>query len=300
MKAYLNVYWDQMIDGRYGAFLQFETPEGERLEGVPVEDVLPPECRDQARDPKEARDFFQALSHWLISDAHIRQQLRKAKGHSRENPLHIAPPPVDLAHFGMLDAAGVVDAARVRAVVALIARFWAEPPQPGLLDRLFAHTQDLQLIEARLVALYRFRDLPQDAEQLKLAKALLPPECREGGSIIADGQIEIALRWLKRNSGGALKQDALLWSLNLRELGLVTPDGRLNEDAARAASEFIWARRDQAPDFGTLKEHLAGFRAAPAPSQAETHRQAEQTAAARKIAKARKQAKLNRKRGRRR
>jgi len=301
MKAYLNVYWDRLESFEYGAFLQFETPDGEKLEGILIEDVIPLECRDQAHDPVEAIEFVKLISYWLVPAAFIRKQMRRAKGRSEADPHEATLPPVDLAHFGMVVADGEPDRTRVRAIVSLIARFWHEKPELGLFERLFDSTDDLALIEKRLVAFYRYRDLPRDNDRLKLGQLLLPPECRDGSKILEDGQFETALRWLKRGgASGPTRQDNLTWNLNLRELGLVdVASGRLNETAAQTASDFIWEHRDDTPDFQRLKIHLARFQTAPIRSGAALHRKAEKNAAAAKLSRTRKQNKIKRKRGRR-
>jgi len=301
MKAYLNVYWDRLESGECSAFLQFETPDGERLKGILIEDVIPLECRGQAHEPAEAIEFVKLISYWLTPAAFIREQMRRAKGRPEANPHETTLPPVDLAHFGMVVAGGEPDRARVRNIVSLIARFWHENPELGLFDRLFDNTGDLALIEKRLVAFYRYRDLPRDDDRLKLGQLLLPPECRDGSRILEDGQFETALRWLKRGgASGPTRQDNLTWNLNLRELGLVdVASGRLNEAAAGAASDFIWEHRDEVPEFQKLKTHLARFQTAPVRSGAALHRKAEKNAAAAKLSRTRKQNKIKRKRGRR-
>ena len=302
MRAYLNVYWDKLESGGYGAFLQFEKPDGERFPGILIEDVMPSECRGQAQEPKEAIEFVKLISYWLVPAAFLHNQMRHAKGYSKSNSLESTLPPIDLVHYGMVNTDKNIAPARVREIVALIARFWLENPELGLLDRLFESTDDLVLIEKRLIAFYRYRDLPRDDDRLKLGKLLLPPECRDGSIILADGQFEIALRWLKRGgASGPTRQDNLMWNLNLRELGLVDPaSGCLNEEAAQAASDFIWEHRADTPNFQRLKTHLARFQVAPVRSGAELYRKAGRTAASAKLAKARKQNKINRKRGRRR
>lgn len=301
MKAYLNVYWDKLESGGYGAFLQFEKPDGERFPGILIEDVMPSECRGQAQEPKEAIEFVKLISYWLVPAAFLRNQMRRAKGYSKSNPLESTLPPIDLVHYGMVDTDENIAPARVREIVALIARFRLENPELGLLDRLFEKTDDLALIEKRLVAFYRYRDLPYDDDRLKLGKLLLPPECRDGSRILEDGQFETALRWLKRGgASGPTRQENLMWNLNLRELGLVDPaSGHVNETAAQAASDFIWEHREDTPDFQRLKTHLASFQISPVCSGAELHRKAEKQAAVAKLVKARKQNKINRKRGRR-
>ena len=298
MHAYLNVYWNKLSTGKHGAFLQFETPDGTRSDGILIEDVLPIECRNQAQAPKEALEFVRLLGFWLVPAAFLQQQMRRAGEQYETQPHKASLPPVDLVHFGMVDADGVINPSRVRAVITLIAKLWPEAPEMGLLDRLFSMSDDLTVIEVRLVAFYRYRDLPRDDDRATLSKLLLPPECRDGQRILKDGELEIALHWLKRDVRGSLNQDGLLWNLNLRELGLVGPDGCLNEGATRAASDYIWVHRDIAPDFRALKAHLADYRLLPT-SRPDDHGQTSKTIAAGRLAKARKQTNLNRKRGRR-
>lgn len=297
MKAFINVYWGEDGNGNHGAYIGFETPDKTRLGGVLVEDVLPFECRGQACDPKEALDFFTLLGHWLTPPSFLKQAKAAARGATQDNPAKLSLPPVDLTHFGMIDDAGKLAPQRIRDIVAMVGKVWREDPQWGVLHALLARDDDLASIERLLMAVVRYRDVPKD-DRWDFAKIMLPPESRSGGKLITEEHARLPLRWLKRG-GGALKQDALLWTLNLRELGIIAPDGSLNPVAAKAASDFIWSHRDEEPDFARLREHLGGFQVRAVASR-EGQQQAEKSARERKLRHARKQAKVRRKRGRRR
>jgi len=259
MLAFINLYWDRLSDGRYGAFLSFAVDDQDDLPSVLIEDVLPAYAQNAAHEPGKAADFIELLQIFLAPQSHWDDVSKTTKGATKANPKRIDLPPVDLQHYGFIDSNGTVQPEQVRGIIAAIAPVWENDPPLGLVYEVIGrgHTP------AELKTGLRLHYQPREAHQ-ELLKILQPPECRSGDVAMTEAQLTWCLTWLRRPGMDQTIQDKQIgWIVGMRELEMIVPTGQISRAAAEAASAFIWSHRGQEPDFFALQRHLAAFQVHP-------------------------------------
>ena len=229
-------------------------------DGIALEELLPPQMRGDGFAKAPVPAFIDISLVWFAGSSQWDRWWNEVQsplpiGHSKR--VRKQPPALNIQKLKLQDADGQVDYNRLEQLYSLIWPYWDRKPPIGLIALCIADDVPFSEIKRMLALHDQYSDKIEHIDRC-FASVFLPPAAERGELACTEEHVHYAARWCRHPDGGdELSQDALMWNLNFRELGIVTADGAINRNVAEAARIFIWNDRKRKPDFFALRDHLA-------------------------------------------
>lgn len=255
-----------MTDGTIGIFrdkagiICFNIRKGDT--GIPLDDILPAGMRGDGFAEAPMSDYINQLYVWLCSADRWQKaydEIRPALDAARKTGggVSFRPPAFDMDDLKLLGANEEIDYSRLAALCQLVSPYWDKTPQIGLIVEMIKQDLSLEYMSDLLGFYDRCNGKIPDIDKCFM-QVFINPNSDRGNQDANESDIEYALRWCRRPDGtGETKQDNFYWHLNLRELGIITPSGQINDHIARRARDFIWVDASREPEYFALREHLS-------------------------------------------
>ena len=298
-----------MNDGTFGLFnadddsIYFNVRNGDN--GIPLEDILPEHMCGAGFAGAPISAYINAMYMWLCSASRwqaaqdaIQPQLIASKGKA----VKFQPPSLDFSDLKLLSKEGQVDYIRLRDLCLIVAPYWDQEPETGLITSLIGEGLDLPDIRNGLMqTIPRHGTGKSTSEMLvdlyarpdiRFGNLFMPPEHRDDKTNIdldVDGCLKFAFKWIRSNED--ISRAA--WHVDMRKLGVLRIGEDIDFKRTEMISNHIWSQRHEVPSFANLLSWLN--------ARDQKEQEAIQTRlniAKKKKKLERKQSKLRRKRGR--
>jgi len=281
--------------------------------GLPFEDILPETMRGDGFADAPISAYINQLYIWLSSierwnavQESITPELEKVKGTGKK--VSFQPPVFD--DLELLTGDGSIDYLRLRDLCLLVAPYWDKGAHPGLIVgaiKVGSTINDMTLMLKKMAPLLdegksskQILDDLSSRPDVKAANLFLPSDYHQNrsGYPAPEEALKYTEQWVRSTKlSAAITKSKLAWQTDMRQLGILTSKGKVDETRARLITGYIWSRRGETPSFLKLLKWLrdeVDYHKRESEGQlAHAHR--DQQAAARKKAKAaRKRAKKNR------